>query len=131
MPTTDPQPRDRPRLLRPLCELHLYTLRTSSNVQDFSLSFLIYLLITFLVHLYQNTGKNASAQTALERSAPESGYAKLDQRGDGVREGPETYELSERDMDLNTQLGDDDATKIGTEDELDWVDTRSNDRVRI
>jgi hypothetical protein len=92
---------------------------------------LIYLLITFLVHLYQNTGKNASAQSDLEKHGSESGYAKLDQRGDGARDGPESYELSDRDVDLNTQLGDDDATKIGTEDELDWVDTSNNDRVRI
>lgn len=91
------------------------------------MSFLIYLLITFLVHLYQNTGRNAAAQAELARNGEESGYAKLDQRGDG----PEAYELSERDVDLNTQIGDDDATKIGTEDELDWVDRRDSDRVRL
>ena len=87
---------------------------------------MIYLLITFLVHLYQSTGKNAAAQTQLNQNSEESGYSKIHQR-----DGPESYELSDRDMDLNTQIGDDDATKIGTEDEVDWIDRRESERLRL
>lgn len=92
----------------------------SAKKQDFSLSFLIYLVITFLVHLYSNTGKNAAAQVQIDSSnASENGYAKL-HNGGRLRtsseedEGPEAYELAEQD-------GEEDAVKIGTEDEVDWM----------
>jgi len=82
---------------------------------DFSLSFLIYLVITFLVHLYQSTGKNAST-VVLPDDAQEAGYSKLDQRTSHEGEGPESYELTEQDLS-----GEEDAVKIGGEDEVDWI----------
>lgn len=91
---------------------------------DFSLSFLIYLVITFLVHLYSNSGRNAAKNTEVTgETATENGYATLSQRaphtlGDEEDDGPEAYELTE-----HTSLdGDDDAVKIGGEDEVDWID---------
>jgi hypothetical protein len=85
-------------------------------VQDFSLSFLIYLVITFLVHLYQNSGKNATASIPVDSSnAQENGYAKLNQRNTS-EEGPEAYELAEQEFS-----GEEDAVKIGGEDEVDWM----------
>lgn len=84
---------------------------------DFSLSFLIFLLITFLVHLYQNTGKNAEAAKR-EGDRPgvaEAGYSKLNGSA-AHEEGPESYELADQDLS-----GEEDATKIGAEDEVDWL----------
>jgi hypothetical protein len=77
---------------------------------DFSLSFLIYLVITFLVHLYQSTGIIASSRTTSE----EEGYTKLD------RDGPpaEAYELTEQDLGDS----DEDAVKDGDGEEDDWAD---------
>jgi hypothetical protein len=52
------------------------------------------------------------------------------ERNDEVDDGPEAYELTEhdqdhdRDLDLASGSGDDDATKIGREDEVDWIDRR-------
>ncbi|KAL1411021.1 hypothetical protein Q8F55_001966 [Vanrija albida] len=82
---------------------------------DFSLSFLIYLIITFLVHLYQNTGRNAGTRS-VESNAQEAGYSQLATRGGGDpdADGPEAYELTEHGSD-------DDAVKIGGEDEVDWI----------
>lgn len=89
---------------------------------DFSLSFLVYLVITFLIHLYSNSGRNAGLNAEEE---PEAGYAKLNQHGEpvGLPDGPEVFELTEHDGSENgTELtGDEDAVKIGTEDEVDWM----------
>lgn len=82
---------------------------------DFSLSFLIYLVITFLVHLYQLTGKNADTSTADRPEAQEAGYAKIQQAGQEYA-GPEAYEMADQDFS-----GDEDAVKIGGEDEVDWL----------
>ncbi|KAK4687041.1 hypothetical protein P7C73_g3074, partial [Tremellales sp. Uapishka_1] len=76
---------------------------------DFSLSFLIYLLITFLVHLYSNSGRNASSKTNTDH-LQETGYSKLE-----TAEGPESFELTEQDS------GDEDAIKIGTGLESEWT----------
>jgi hypothetical protein len=88
---------------------------------DFSLSFLVYLVITFLVHLYSNTGRNAG----LNADEPEDGYAKLTQREgrDGLPDGPEVFELTEADAsdDDTAMTGDSDPVKIGGEDEVDWM----------
>jgi len=84
---------------------------------DFSLSFLIYLVITLLVHLYQSTGiVGASKRIPSE----EEGYTKLDREGPSM--GPEAYELTEQDLELDS--GDEDAVKVGTVDgdEDDWAD---------
>ncbi len=81
---------------------------------DFSLSFLIYLVITFLVHLYQHTGRNASTLSTDKLEAEEAGYAKLQQMGH--EHDAETFEMADQDMS-----GDEDATKIGGEDEVDWL----------
>jgi hypothetical protein len=59
---------------------------------DFSLSFLIYLVITFLVHLYQSTGITASSKQTSE----EEGYRKLDR--DGPATDAEAYELTDQDL---------------------------------
>jgi len=77
---------------------------------DFSLSFLIYLVITFLVHLYQSTGIIAASKQTSE----EEGYTKLD------RDAPlaEAYELTEQDLGDS----DEDAVKVGDEDGDDWAD---------
>ena len=77
---------------------------------DFSLSFLIYLVITFLVHLYQSTGIIAASKQTSE----EEGYMKLD------RDGPpaEAYELTEQDLGDS----DEDAVKVGGVDGDDWAD---------
>ena len=80
---------------------------------DFSLSFLIYLVITFLVHLYQNTGKNADSSVSGQPEIPEAGYAKLHQTGLGEHEA---FEMADQDLS-----GDEDATRIGGEDEIDWL----------
>ncbi|BEI95079.1 hypothetical protein CcaverHIS631_0100280 [Cutaneotrichosporon cavernicola] len=90
---------------------------------DFSLSFLVYLVITFLVHLYSNSGRNAMIMGDGE---PEAGYAKLDQRDrgeDGLPDGPEVFELTEAEgsQDGSELTGDSDAVKIGGEDEVDWM----------
>lgn len=87
---------------------------------DFSLSFLVYLVITFLVHLYSNSGRNASLNADTE---PEAGYAKLTQRDGHEVEGAEVFELTEHDGsdDDTAMTGDSDAVKIGTEDEVDWM----------
>ena len=79
---------------------------------DFSLSFLIYLVITFLVHLYQSTGIIASSKHRSE----EEGYTKLDR--DGPVPDAEAYELTEQDMGDS----DEDAVKVGDGEEDDWAD---------
>lgn len=86
---------------------------------DFSLSFLIYLVITFLVHIYQTTGRNGAALAAdsARPQAEEAGYAKI-QRHSADPDAPEAYEMAEQD----SFSGDEDAVKIGTEDEVDWID---------
>lgn len=98
---------------------------------DFSLSFLIYLVITFLVHLYSNSGRNAlqKADNGEEifdsARAEEHGYAKVpagEQRGgddDLHEDGPEAYEMADRDSS-----GESDAVKIEGEDEVDWMGRR-------
>lgn len=80
---------------------------------DFSLSFLIYLIITFLVHLYQSTGIKAASKNPTE----EEGYTKLDRDGPAV--DAEAYELTEHD--LGDSDVDEDAVKVGG-DEDDWAD---------
>ena len=104
--------------------------------QDFSLSFLIYLLITFLVHLYQHTGQNAQKQ---HQDTVETGYSKVNQ------DGPEAYELQQHSLERDREVdhdndfgsgstlrsGSDDATKIGGEDEIDWMDRRDRPGVRL
>ena len=87
-------------------------------LKDFSISFLIYLMITFLVHLYQTTGKHAQPKAI---GAEEEGYSKLGQRGVSQDspvgpDGAEAYELEEQDLSA-----DEDPIKIGTEDEVDWL----------
>jgi hypothetical protein len=79
---------------------------------DFSLSFLIYLVITFLVHLYQSTGITAASKNTSE----EEGYTKLDR--DGPVPDAEAYELTEQDMGDS----DEDAAKVGDGEEDDWAD---------
>ncbi|WVF72001.1 hypothetical protein IAT40_006812 [Kwoniella sp. CBS 6097] len=120
---------------------------------DFSLSFLLYLIITFLVHLYSNSGKNAllqSAEGSANLNAEEAGYSKIhaaenDNRpggggGYGLEEdddGPEAYELSDRDIgfDGRARAGGSgsgsgsasDEGKVGGEaDEIDWINPASN-----
>ena len=87
---------------------------------DFSLSFIIYLVITFLVHLYSNSGRNATK----DNTEPETGYAKLNQNGHDV-EGAEQFELTEQDGSLS---GDEDAIKIHTEDEVEWMEREGRAR---
>jgi cytolysin (calcineurin-like family phosphatase) len=82
------------------------------------------------VHLYQTSGRNAAKSAEQREGAAESGYAQLSQR-----DGLEAYELQEQDhehdeMTLGSGSGDDDATKIGGEDEVDWM-RREGSRVRI
>lgn len=100
---------------------------------DFSLSFIIYLVITFLVHLYANSGRNAGS-TATDGA--ETGYAKLNQRdlpretehhGHDDDDGPEAYELTEQ----GSFSGDSDAVKIAAEDEVDWIDRDRSGGVRL
>jgi hypothetical protein len=103
--------------------VHQYTL--TLILQDFSLSFLIYLVITFLVHLYQSTGiVGASSRTETNQ---EAGYSKLNGNGNANAhgdsreslDGPEAFELTDRDTDS----AEEDAIKIERqEDEVDWMD---------
>jgi hypothetical protein len=86
-------------------------------------------LITFLVHLYSNSGKNASSTSQSSPDALEAGYSKLtrgsvEEHEDG--DGPESYELTEHDLSA-----DEDATKVGGEDEIDWMDRDGTSRVRL
>lgn len=106
--------------------------------QDFSLSFLIYLLITFLVNLYSTTGKNALAKPEIvdSENAPQNGYAKLNGHarsgsmgGEADADGPEAYELGGIDGDHDLREGEDDAVKIGGEDE--WRRTNGMRGVRL
>ncbi|OXC69201.1 hypothetical protein AYX13_02146 [Cryptococcus neoformans] len=96
---------------------------------DFSLSFLIYLVITFLVHLYSNSGRNAlqkenNGEDIFDSErAEDHGYAKVsteqrEQRGDDDLDGdgPEAYEMADRDSS-----GESEAVRIGGEDEVDWM----------
>ncbi|KAL7424243.1 hypothetical protein Q5752_001829 [Cryptotrichosporon argae] len=96
---------------------------------DFSMSFLIYLVITALVGLYMGTGKNAQRDWAGEAEAAaagvDTGTGSGRREGEGYRkiegresDGPEAFELEERESD-------EDATKMGREDEVDWVDRRA------
>lgn len=79
-------------------------------------------MITFLVHLYQTTGIIGAAQRT--QSNEEAGYTKLNgahgqtAHTDGVGHEAEAYELTEHEL----SSGDEDATKIGGEDEVDWMD---------
>ncbi|WVO14040.1 hypothetical protein L204_101665 [Cryptococcus depauperatus] len=105
----------------------------------FSLSFLIYLVITFLVHLYSNSGRNASNEATDESNnvnaeifdserAEQTGYAKVpttadEQRHNGRRSGEgneheesESYEMGER-----ASSGESDILKTDEEDEVDWM----------
>lgn len=93
---------------------------------DFSISFLIYLLITFLVNLYSNSGRNASKE---EPTNPEAGYTKVNQRADvnADDDGPEAYELTEH----ASLSGESDAIKIHGEDEVDWLDREPRGGVRL
>ncbi|RXK36232.1 membrane protein [Tremella mesenterica] len=93
---------------------------------DFSLSFLIYLIITFLVHLYLSTGANSTSP--VPPNAVEEGYAKIPSTSrrrtsrTESEEGAEVYELTEQD-------DDEDATKIGHEDEVDWIGRQGPSRL--
>ena len=99
----------------------------SYGMFDFSLSFLIYLVITFLVHLYQHTGQNAQLAKLERLDAPEAGYAKLQQAG-LEQDGADSYELTEQD-ELSE---DEDAVKIGGQDEVDFLNRQpGGNRVRI
>ncbi|OCF55863.1 membrane protein [Kwoniella mangroviensis CBS 10435] len=89
---------------------------------DFSLSFLLYLIITFLVALYSTSGKNAELNKELDQSnAEERGYSKLEQNGhaaaanDDDDDGPEAYELAERESES------DEGRKVRGGDEIDWM----------
>jgi len=90
---------------------------------DFSLSFLIYLVITFLVHLYQSTGiVGASGRIP---NNEEEGYTKLEigmghDRDSGGNSSAEMFELTEQDLDLDS--GDEDAIKVKDGDDDDWMD---------
>ncbi|WVQ71786.1 hypothetical protein IAR50_001327 [Cryptococcus sp. DSM 104548] len=100
---------------------------------DFSLSFLIYLTITFLVHLYSNSGRNAletrnndggeGGREVFDSEHEEHGYAKVstdDRRSaERRRAGPEAYELEERESSNESE-----TVKIGGEDEVDWIGRR-------
>lgn len=97
---------------------------------DFSLSFLIYLVITFLVHLYSNSGRNAQSTADDAARGAENGYAKLTQnapRRMAEDDGPEAYELTEQ----GSLSGDEDPVKIGGEDEVDWIDSERRGGVRL
>ncbi|WVR05371.1 hypothetical protein IAU60_002385 [Kwoniella sp. DSM 27419] len=90
---------------------------------DFSLSFLLYLIITFLVHLYSNSGKNASQAKDASLNAEEAGYAKLNgnlgrAHEDEEDDGPEAYELHDR---VEAEGSSEEGTKVGGEDEVDWM----------
>ncbi|ORX33754.1 hypothetical protein BD324DRAFT_638450 [Kockovaella imperatae] len=110
---------------------------------DFSLSFLIYLVITFMVHMYQTTGQNAlSAEEAANHpEGQESGYAKLRQRNvsqDDGPDGPEAYELAEQDDPVvfeSVRGGQVNGhpPEMDERDEVDWLhkDTRNENRVRL
>jgi hypothetical protein len=100
---------------------------------DFSLSFIIYLLITFLVHLYSTSGRNAN-RSIEEPGATEAGYAKLNQQAAAAHDadadadgGPESYELTEH----ASLSGESDAVKIHGEDEVDWINRDRSGGVRL
>jgi hypothetical protein len=104
--------------------------KKANDDQDFSLSFLIYLVITFLVNLYQTTGI-IGASTRIANNE-EEGYTKLEGNHLGL-DGEETssaemFELTEQDLDS----GDEDAVKIGAgtrlhEEEDGWMDPDSRE----
>jgi hypothetical protein len=96
---------------------------------DFSLSFLIYLVITFLVHLYQSTG--IMGVSGRIPNNEEEGYTKLDtdqghDRDSGGNSSAEMFELTEHDLDLDS--GDEDAVKVRGEDDDDWMNPDSQER---
>jgi len=65
----------------------------------FSLSFLLFLHMTFLIHLYSHSGRNAVSNLAKELVAREEGYQSLRLREspEGPIDGPESFELAEHD----------------------------------
>ncbi|WWC89779.1 uncharacterized protein L201_004705 [Kwoniella dendrophila CBS 6074] len=115
---------------------------------DFSLSFLLYLIITFLVSLYSNSGKNAELNKDKQVDAEERGYSKLQQGGgskfpnddDDDEDGPEAYELTEQDVLGSGSGSSDEGKKVRGErdtqsqhhvrDEIDWMDRSENDTRR-
>lgn len=103
-------------------------------MQVFSLSFILFLHITFLVHLYSHSGKNATINMAKELIAREQGYQTLRMREsrEGPNHEPESFELAEHDYDerfdgttLNTgRESDADAKEFVISDEReddDWA----------
>ncbi|WWC69246.1 uncharacterized protein I206_103183 [Kwoniella pini CBS 10737] len=96
---------------------------------DFSLSFLLYLIITFLVHLYSNSGKNALNNKEDAINAEEIGYSKIQQNGndlhDDENDGPEAYELTEHDV--SGSGSSDEGLKVRGGDEIDWINQNEND----
>jgi hypothetical protein len=96
--------------------------KAHATLKDFSLSFLIYLVITFLVHLYQSTGIIGANNRLEDSRNEEAGYTKLNGTrpagGNGEELEAEAYELAEHESGSSL---DEDATKIGG-DEVDWMD---------
>lgn len=68
------------------------------------------------MNLYSNSGKNAQATEDREAEAAYSKLPRADGSGPDGPDGPESYELTEQDLS-----GDEDAVKIGGEDEVDWI----------
>jgi hypothetical protein len=81
------------------------------------MSFLIFLHMTWLVHLYSNSGKNALAQKEDIFNAKEEGYEAVRDRPASAASidedlgGPESYELATQD-EMRVPIG------------VDWMDSR-------
>ncbi len=96
----------------------------------FSLSFVLFLHMTFLVNLYSTTGKNAVSGLAKELMAREEGYQTLRNRAsrDDGPAGPESFELEQHDDRFDgTTVGnggssEDDAKEfvLANGSEVDW-----------
>jgi hypothetical protein len=101
--------------------LFAHCLRFSDPVvalsEVFSMSFVIFLHITFLVHLYSNSGRNKGV--AEEATAKEEGYEALQLDQSQTRPTQdfeaESFELTDRHSD------DGDPVDLTGKDEIDWM----------
>jgi hypothetical protein len=98
---------------------NLVIIRTHSlaRIQVFSLSFIIFLHISFLVHLYSNSGRNKAVNE--EVAAKEEGYEaiRLSQSHSSPTQDfqVESFELTE------CRSEDGDAVDLTGKDEIDWM----------
>jgi hypothetical protein len=90
---------------------------TTPFPQVFSLSFIIFLHMSFLVHLYSNSGKNKAATAGT--SAKEEGYEAV--RLSNSQMSP-TQDFEAESFELTNRYSEDgDPVDLTGKDEIDWM----------